>query len=77
MAAAMPQFPGQIRETAPGAEKLGERKDQKGVGFKWSSLAHGSHERSLHTEEKHTHSDSCVPANTDVLGYSMGTGGHT
>lgn len=43
---------------APGAEKLGEekkKKDEKGAGFKWSSLAHGSHERSLPTEETWTH----------------------
>lgn len=55
---------------APGAEKLGEekkKKDEKGAGFKWSSLAHGSHERSLPTEETwthtHTHSDSGRPEN--------------
>lgn len=37
--------------TAPGPEKLGER-GSAGAVFKWSSLAHGSHKRSLHTEEK-------------------------
>lgn len=39
------------RETGRGKKK----KDEKGAGFKWSSLAHGSHERSLPTEETWTH----------------------
>lgn len=38
----------------PRGRETGREEGSEGAGFKWSSLAHGSHERSLHTEEKHT-----------------------
>lgn len=52
---------------SPGGRETGREKGSEGDGFKWSSLAHGSHERPLHTEKKHTHSDSGMHANTDGL----------
>lgn len=41
--------------SGPWGRETGREEGSEGAGFKWSSLAHGSHERSLHAEEKHTY----------------------
>lgn len=64
MAAAAPQFPGQSRERRPLGQKNWARGRIRGAGFKWSSLACGSHERSLHTKEKCTHTHNTHTVHT-------------
>lgn len=63
----------------PGGRETGREKGSEGDGFKWSSLAHGSHERPLHTEKKHTHTQTqaCMQTQMGRLVYSTGTRWHT
>lgn len=68
MAAVAPQIPGQNREQ-PQGQRNWARGRIRGAGFKWSSLAHGSRERSLHTKQQHTHSRVCMQTQTDCLVY--------
>lgn len=49
----------------PRGRETGREEGSEGAGFKWSSLAHGSHERSLRAEEKHTRTYPCRHARTD------------
>lgn len=65
MAAARPPASFQARAASgPWGRETGREEGSEGAGFKWSSLAHGSHERSPHAEEKHiyarAHTDSRV-----------------
>lgn len=56
----------------PWGRETGREEGSEGVGFKWSSLAHGSHERSLHAEEKHTYTRNGCRYRQNLLEYSSG-----
>ena len=68
MAAAATEFPGQSREW-PLGQRNWVRGRIRGFGFKWSSLAHGSREISLHTKEKHTHTHIHSAINANAHGF--------
>ena len=53
----------------PRGRESGREEGSEGAGFKWSSLAHGSHERGPCTLRRntHTHTHTGMHANTDGL----------
>lgn len=65
MAATHPPASFQARAASgPWGRETGREEGSEGAGFKWSSLAHGSHERSLHAEEKHIDTRRSARAHT-------------